>query len=257
MINLRHYMAACISFSILLMGLTSVFAASNEIINKDKKPLPQYLAARMASLGLEAKSPIYIRVFKQENLLEIWKESAEGYYRPIAFYDICKQSGQLGQKRREGDRQVPEGFYTLSKEQLHPKSNYHLAFNIGYPNLRDRNNNYTGSLIMVHGNCLSVGCLAMGDDKIEEIYAFVREAFDGGAKTIPIHIFPFKMKDDKMAEFANHTEMPFWQQLKPAYDLFQSNYLPARIVTCGKDYIVTSANNSNKAKAICANVDKI
>lgn len=259
-IHLRHKLASIIAVAILLIAFNIVFAyqaVNASPIAKESKPLPDYLSARMASLDLKIDSPIYIRVFKQENTLEVWKQSAEGTYKPLAFYTICKQSGKLGQKRQEGDYQVPEGFYSLTKEQLHPKSNYHLAFNVGYPNLRDRNNNYTGSLIMVHGKCLSVGCLAMGDDRIEEIYTLLREAFKGGAKSIPMHIFPFKMSDDNLAQFDDHPEMAFWQQLKPAYDLFQNEYIPARTVTCGKNYVVTSAENKNAARTVCAQVKNL
>ena len=117
--------------------------------------------------------------------MEIWKQNRDGEYALLKTYPICRWSGDLGPKKKQGDRQAPEGFYTITPGQMNPNSNYYLAFNTGYPNAYDRAWGYTGSELMVHGDCSSRGCYAMTDEQIQEIYALARESFFGGQKSFP------------------------------------------------------------------------
>src|SRR6201999_2392924 len=127
--------------------------------------LPPGLLATMAKKGMKREDPILIRTYKQESELEVWKRNESGRFTLLKTYPICRWSGQLGPKRKEGDWQAPEGFYAVAPGQMKPNSNYHLAFNIGYPNQYDRALGRTGSFLMVHGDCLSVGCYAMSDQQ--------------------------------------------------------------------------------------------
>ena len=188
----------------------------------------------------------FVRIFKQEGQLELWLRKGQklALYKT---YPICKWSGHLGPKLREADYQSPEGFYSVSAKQLRPNSNYHRAFNVGFPNALDKQNGYTGGLIMVHGNCLSVGCYAMTDKGIEEIYDFVAAALAKGQREVPVHIFPFRMTETALARetgsgllaFAStaHAQWaPFWRNLKEGYDLFEKTGEPPTAYACNGKY---------------------
>ncbi|TNF43214.1 MAG: hypothetical protein EP216_04205, partial [Epsilonproteobacteria bacterium] len=134
-----------------------------------KNLIDSKLEERLALLSAKAGDPVFIRIFKEESLLEIWIRSGTEYQH-LKDYFICAYSGYLGPKLQEGDRQAPEGFYKVKKHHLNPNSKYHLSFNLGFPNEYDLAHERTGSYLMVHGNCVSDGCYAMTDEKIEEIY---------------------------------------------------------------------------------------
>jgi murein L,D-transpeptidase YafK len=153
-------------------------------------------------------------------------------------YPICAWSGQLGPKLKEGDAQAPEGFYTIGKGQLNPNSHYHRAFNLGYPNMLDRAYNRTGSNLMVHGGCGSIGCYAMTDAAIGELWLLVTAALDAGQERAGVHVFPFRMTEERLAAFAWHPWAEFWRDLKPAYDLFEETHIPPQIGICNKRYTV-------------------
>ncbi len=176
---------------------------------KANKELPARVLASMKAKDMPKASPVMARIFKEEGKLEVWKQKANGRYDLIASYDICKWSGQLGPKLIEGDRQAPEGFYTVGPGQLNPNSSYHLAFNMGYPNAFDRAHGRTGSHLMVHGGCSSSGCYSMTDEQVEEIYAFARDAFRGGQREFQIQAFPFRMTPENMARYRNDPNYPF------------------------------------------------
>ena len=144
-------------------------------------------------MGTSASSPIIFRAYKKEAEFEIWKQKSDGQYALLKTYPMCRWSGQLGPKKREGDRQVPEGFYTITPGQMNPNSNYYLSFNVGYPNAYDRAWDRAGGNIMVHGICSSAGCFSMTDPQIAEIYALAREAFNGGQREIQFQSYPFRM----------------------------------------------------------------
>ncbi len=167
---------------------------------------------------------LFIRILKAEDKLELWSSAGNRPYDLYKTWTICAWSGGLGPKRKEGDGKSPEGFYATNKGLLNPRSRYHLAFNIGYPNAFDRANGYTGSFIMVHGNCVSAGCYAMTDSDIEEIYALVAQALNSGQKSVPVHIFPFAMTAENMRRATKWPDYAFWQSLKPGYDYFEKNH---------------------------------
>ncbi len=182
-----------------------------------------------------AGKPLFIRIFKEEHELEMWVEE-NNRYQLLKSYKICTWSGSLGPKLKEGDGQSPEGFYSFGQKHLKPDSKYHRAFNIGYPNEFDIANGRTGSFIMVHGDCVSIGCYAMTDPIIEEIYYLVEQALLKGQDKISIHIFPFRMSDEKLKKFKDNKNYPFWQNLKEGYDLFELNKVPPKVLVEDKKY---------------------
>ena len=186
---------------------------------------------------IDARPGVYVRIFKQEGVLELWK-SAGGLYALAKTYPICKWSGKLGPKLKEGDYQSPEGFYSVNAKQLNPNSTYHRAFNVGYPNAYDAQNKRTGSALMVHGNCVSVGCYAMTDVAISEIYATVEAALGRGQSEIPVHIFPFRMTDRNLAANADSPWQSFWLDLQAGYAQFEETKVPPKAWACNGRYIV-------------------
>jgi murein L,D-transpeptidase YafK len=201
------------------------------------RQLPPKIQQAMKAKGMNKTAPVMARVFKEEGKLEIWKQKTNGRYDLIASYDICKWSGKLGPKFTEGDRQAPEGFYTVRPSQMKPNSQYHLAFNIGYPNTYDRANGRTGSNLMVHGACSSAGCYSMTDQQIEEIYAFGRDAFQGGQTEFQVQAFPFRMTAANMARYRNDPNYEFWKMLKVGYDHFELTKVPPKVDVCDRRYV--------------------
>lgn len=200
----------------------------------------QNLSGRLNSHGVKLGAPVFIRIFKREFELEVWLKR-DGRFHRLAVYPICMWSGQLGPKRKEGDRQSPEGFYTVDAKALNPNSKYHLSFNLGYPNAFDRAHERTGSYLMVHGVCGSVGCYAMTDAVIDEIWTLVTAALKSGQKQFQVQVFPFRMTDANMARHAEYDSAPFWSQLKQGHDLFEAELLPPKVSVCRGRYVFQSA----------------
>lgn len=196
------------------------------------------LRGRLAAIGADWGAPLYLRIFKASDELEVWVETATGH-RLLHTWPICTWSGTLGPKLRQGDGQAPEGFYAVGPQQLNPASSYHLSFNLGYPNAFDRAHGRTGDYLMVHGNCVSIGCYAMGDAAIEEIYTLMVAALANGQSQVPVHIFPFRMADGWEREHAESEWLPFWQQLAPAYAAFASGLRPPSIRVVDQRYVVS------------------
>lgn len=190
----------------------------------------------IVAAGFVMGSPAHVRIFKAEKRLELWMQRADGRYALFRGYDICKYSGGLGPKLREGDRQAPEGFYRVGKLQLNPNSRHHLAFNLGFPNAYDRQLGRTGSVLMVHGGCSSVGCYAITDEKVDEVYAIVEAALEAGQDAVDVHAFPFRMTNEAMAREAQNLWMPYWQNLKKGFDLFEAEAVPPQVATCKGEY---------------------
>lgn len=191
------------------------------------------LQFKLAQEDLRFGAPVYLRLFKESKELELWMEREKGArWTLFHTWPIANHSGTLGPKLREGDLQAPEGFYDVTLAQLNPLSRFHLSFNIGYPNACDRHHGRTGSLIMVHGGHDSVGCFAMTDPVIEVIYLLVEAALHGGQCSVPVHVFPFRMTAERMDRTSGDAWEAFWRdELKPAYDAFETNRKPPRIVT--------------------------
>lgn len=207
----------------------------------ENKFITKTLEEGLAEIGANIGNPVFIRIFKKESLLEVWMYTGT-VYEHLKDYAICAYSGYLGPKLKEGDRQAPEGFYKVKTHQLNPNSSYHLSFNLGYPNKYDRAHDRTGSFLMVHGNCVSDGCYAMTDEKIEEIYALVEGALQKGQKAIHVHAYPFRMKEENMALFESNEWYDFWVNLKEGYDYFETEKLPPLIKVKNKHYAIHEAN---------------
>jgi murein L,D-transpeptidase YafK len=200
-------------------------------------PLSPEMVSLLEQKNMPKESPILVRIFKEEAELEVWKQDASGQYALLKTYPICRWSGALGPKIREGDRQAPEGFYTITPAQMNPNSNYYLSFNIGFPNAYDRANGRTGAFLMVHGDCSSAGCYAMTDEQMGEIYALGREAFLGGQKEFQIQAYPFHMTALNMARHRNNPAMPFWRMIKQGNDIFETTHQEPKVDVCGKHYV--------------------
>jgi murein L,D-transpeptidase YafK len=199
----------------------------------DLKNLPGRLAEHNMSLG----APVFLRIFKREFELEVWLKR-NGRFERFATYPVCMWSGALGPKLRQGDRQAPEGFYTVDKAQLNPASKYHRSFNLGFPNAYDRALGRTGSLLMVHGDCRSIGCYAMTDPVIDEIWTLVTSALDAGQKRFQVQVFPYRMTDANMARHTHEPDALFWRQLKAGYDAFEDGHVPPDVSVCRNEYAV-------------------
>ena len=204
-------------------------------------PIPSNVLALMKEKNTDAHKPILIRTFKKEAELEIWKQQADGQYTLLKTYPMCRWSGQLGPKVKEGDRQVPEGFYTSTPGQMNPNSAYYLSFNVGYPNAYDRAHGYSGGSIMVHGACSSAGCFSMTDDQIAEIYAVAREAFGGGQRAIQMQSLPFRMTAENLAKHRFDPNMKFWKDLKEGSDQFEVSKQETKVAICDRRYVFGQA----------------
>jgi murein L,D-transpeptidase YafK len=202
------------------------------------------LDARLAAQGFAPGAPIFVRIFKREFELEVWLKR-DGKFQLFETYPICMWSGDLGPKHKEGDRQSPEGFYTVDSSALNPASNYHRSFNLGYPNAYDRARQRTGSSLMVHGNCRSAGCYAMTDALIEEIYGLARDALRGGQESFEVHAFPFRMTDANMARYRDNPNYRFWRTLKQGYDFFETYRLTPTVAVCERRYVVNVSLPAN------------
>ncbi|MDE1156868.1 MAG: murein L,D-transpeptidase [Neorhizobium sp.] len=205
--------------------------------NKVQQPLPDTVLADMQKKDMPRNSPIMIRILKEEGKLEIWKAKADNRFDIIKSYDICAWSGKLGPKVKEGDRQAPEGFYSLTPANLNPNSKYYLAINTGFPNRYDAVNGRSGTNLMIHGACSSSGCYSMTDEQVLEIYAFARDAFKGGQTAIQLQALPFRMTADNMARHRGSENDSFWKMIKTGYDNFEVTKRPPVVDVCDKKYV--------------------
>lgn len=203
-------------------------------------PLPdepdlERLPERLAKAGVKEGAPILVRIFKSEFELELWMQR-DGAFQRFATYPICRWSGRIGPKYREGDVQAPEGFYTVDQTGLNPNSRWYRSFNLGYPNAFDRAHGRTGSFIMVHGGCASIGCFAMTNAQMQEIWQLVTSALQGGQKRFQVQVYPFRMSEEALARYAGSPHIAFWKNLKEGNDLFEFNRQPPKVSVCGGAY---------------------
>lgn len=239
--------------SVLLMLITP-FLIQHDFI-KDQKRYPRVRAA-IAEKGsiiqqqLESNElaiddfHILLVAYKAEGQLVVYaRKSDENTYQILEEYEICSRSGVLGPKRRQGDYQVPEGFYYI--DRFNPASDFHLSVGLNYPNLADRRKStfdLLGGDIFIHGSCVTIGCLPMTDDKIKEIYLYAIHARNNGQTRIPVYAFPFKMTDKNMSNYAKKYAnkdalLEFWSNLKLGYDQFIQNKREVRFsVATNGDY---------------------
>jgi murein L,D-transpeptidase YafK len=206
------------------------------------------LQGRLQSHALTLGAPVFIRIFKREFELELWMKRDDRYHR-FAVYPICRWSGDLGPKLIEGDGQSPEGFYTVDRRALNPNSRWHRSFNLGFPNVFDRAHGRTGSFLMVHGGCSSVGCYAMTDRVVDEIWRLVVAAFDNGQRAIHVHAFPFRPTPDNLDRRKDNPWLPFWQDLKSGYEAFEATQVPPLVTVCAGRYRIESRQPAGSAEA--------
>lgn len=207
-----------------------IIASSEPRFDRDR------LRDDLVAAGFVLGDRAHIRIFKQEKRLELWLQRRDGRFALFRGYDICRFSGGLGPKLREGDRQSPEGFYRVSKSQLNPNSRHHLSFNLGFPNAYDRQLGRTGSALMVHGGCTSIGCYAITDEKVDEVYAVVEAALEAGQDAVDVHAFPFRMTEAALARESDNLWLPYWRNLKQGFDLFEATATPPAVSACRGEY---------------------
>lgn len=230
MITRRRFVTSATSLG-LVAGLGGCDTTPKHLL-----PVSDEANERLAENGVMAGSPLYIRVFKKEEEMEVWLHSPYGYV-PFKTYKICSWSGKLGPKLKTGDKQAPEGFYMVSASQLNPKSSYYLAFNLGYPNAYDRAHRRSGAHLMVHGGCRSAGCYAITDEQVQEIFSLARDSFKYGESQFPVHAFPFRMTKENMAAHKAHKWYRFWLNLKQGYDFFEKYRRPPIVGVKNKRYV--------------------
>ena len=197
---------------------------------------------------------IYLRAFKHEKIVEVWiKNKSEIRYKLFKTYDICASSGDLGPKRKEGDNQVPEGFYRI--DLFNPRSKYYLSMKISYPNSSDillKEGVSAGSAIMIHGQCETIGCLPMTDDKIKELYVLCLEARNRN-NPIYIDIFPAKFNPENMEMLESNypkSKIKFWKSLKAGYDYFETNHWLPKINIDSKGNYILSKDDIDNPKTL-------
>jgi murein L,D-transpeptidase YafK len=210
----------------------------------DLARLDERLSAKDLALG----APIFMRIFKKESELELWMKKGPRYVL-FATYPICRWSGDLGPKLAQGDRQSPEGFYTVARRQLNPNSRWHLSFNLGYPNAFDRSQKRTGDYLMVHGGCGSIGCYAVTNPVIDEIWQIITKAFASGQPRFHVHVMPFRWSDWNTRLHEADRWRDFWSDLRRGHDLFETTGLPPSVSVCRGRYAVAPASSGAKEHA--------
>ena len=217
---------------------------------KAARPLPEKLVAEINSKNMDKESPILVRLFKEESELEVWKQDRTGHFALLKTYPICRWSGELGPKIKEGDRQAPEGFYNITPGLMNPNSAYYLSFDLGYPNAYDRSWGRTGAQLMVHGDCSSRGCYSMTDEQISEIYALGRDAFFGGQKSFQVQAYPFRMTGQNLAKHRNSPHLAFWKMLKKGNDHFEVTRAEPRVNVCEKRYVFDAQSPGDPSRPL-------
>jgi murein L,D-transpeptidase YafK len=242
--------SAAVAAAIALAGCNPSDIPTN---GRAQAPLSEKTLADLTAKNMDKDSPILVRLFKEESEFEVWKKTRDGEFALLKTYPICRWSGDLGPKKKEGDRQAPEGFYNITPGQMNPASSYYLAFNTGFPNAYDRSMGYTGSELMVHGDCSSRGCYAMTDEQIQEIYALGRESFFGGQRSFQLQAFPFRMTALNMAKHRNNSNFAFWKMIKEGYDHFEATRQEPKVAVCERRYVFDPAAPANASKPLSFN----
>jgi murein L,D-transpeptidase YafK len=224
-----------------------------QLPTKAMKELSPQMLALLDKKGMPKESPILVRIFKEESELEVWKQDTTSHFQILKVYPICRWSGDLGPKVHEGDRQAPEGFYTITPDLLNPNSNYYLAINTGFPNTFDKANDRHGGFLMIHGDCSSRGCYAMTDEQIGEIYSLARESFLGGQQSFQIQAYPFRMTAANLARHRTNPNLAFWKMIKVGNDHFETTHLEPRVEVCDRHYVFDAAQPPKASKPITFN----
>jgi murein L,D-transpeptidase YafK len=225
----------------LVLPLASVAASvvprtprSDAVVQRVRPVLERDLAV----LDLRLGARVFLRILKAEARLEAFLLGADGTYVLFRSYPICAFSGESGPKLRTGDRQAPEGFYFVPPSQMNPASAFHLSFDLGYPNAFDRAHHRTGSFLMVHGDCVSIGCYAMTDAVIEELWVLMQAAFEAGQPFVRVHAFPFAMTGSALDAAEDSPHRDFWDQLARGWEAFERTAVPPDVTVADGRYVV-------------------
>lgn len=218
--------------AMLAVGCAASSETPDQRVARARREWTQTTNARLKALKVEfPASRVFLRAYKQERELELWVGNADGPLKLYRTYAIAAASGELGPKRKEGDRQVPEGIYRV--DRLNPASQFYLSIDLNYPNAYDREVGAArpGGDIFIHGDAKSIGCLAMTDPKIREIYPLVADAWRAGKNPVSCHIFPFRMTAANLAAAAKSQPKwaAFWRQLQPVEAAFNRSFLVPRV----------------------------
>jgi murein L,D-transpeptidase YafK len=241
--------------------LTAVFAGAltpvwclgengNQLPAKATMELSRELLSLLQQKKMPKYSPILVRVFKEESELEIWKQDTTGHFQIVKTYPICRWSGDLGPKFHEGDRQAPEGFYTITPELMNPNSNYYLAINTGFPNSFDKANERDGTFLMIHGDCWSSGCYAMTDEQMGEIYSLARDSLLGGQPSFQVQAYPFRLTPANLARHRTNPNLDFWMMLKIGNDHFEATHLEPKVAVCDGRYVFDASAPPNSPQPL-------
>lgn len=192
---------------------------------------------KLKNLAEDLGNEIYFRIIKNERCLEVWtKPKGKKIFHWLDTYFFCSYIGELGPKQTEGDFQIPEGFYKV--DRFNPKSEFHMSMGINYPNKADKirsGSKDPGSNIFIHGSCVTVGCIPVGDELIQELYILAVEAIDAGYTEVPVHIFPFRMTEKNFEKIKGEYPKkyaayePLWRSMQPAFQAFENYYLVPEI----------------------------
>jgi murein L,D-transpeptidase YafK len=234
--------AACICF---LLPARCLGEDGNRLPEKATKELPPELLSLLNQKHMPKRSRILVRIFKEEAELEVWKQDTTGHFQLLKIYPICRWSGDLGPKTHEGDRQTPEGFYTITPELMNPNSNFYLAINTGFPNAFDKSNSRRGTFLMIHGDCSSSGCYAMTDEQIGEIYLLARDSLLGGRPSFQVQAYPFRMTPANLARHRTNPHIAFWKMLKIGNDHFEATHLEPKVDVCDRHYVFDAQQPPN------------
>jgi murein L,D-transpeptidase YafK len=242
-------------YILMVIFLASTLVAQIPSSNRSKAAIAKVtprIEKELEEKSLSYGAQVFARIFKESKELEVWLKKGQAFEH-FKTYSICTYGSEgLGPKVKQGDGKAPEGFYLITPQSMNPVSSFHLALNLGYPNAYDRAHKRTGSALMIHGNCVSIGCYAMTDQKIEEIFSLVDAAFRNGQASIQIHIFPFRMTDKNISRHAGSKWVSFWQNLKDGYDYFEEKHIPPDIKLENKRYINTSWKNEKTPRSAVA-----
>ena len=253
---LRARLCRALLASAVLAGSLALAGCNTDVYQiptRAMKELSPEMLALLGQKGMPKESPILVRIFKEESELEVWKQDTTGRFELLKVYPICRWSGELGPKVREGDRQAPEGFYTITPALMNPNSSYYLAINTGFPNTYDKANGRSGAFLMIHGDCSSRGCYAMTDEQIGEIYSLGREAFLGGQQSFQIQAYPFRMTAANLARHRTNPNMPFWRMIKEGNDHFELTHMEPKVDVCDRHYVFDAQAPGNTNKPLVFN----
>jgi murein L,D-transpeptidase YafK len=246
----RALVLSAAAFAGALTPVTCLGEDGNPLPAKATKALSPELLSLFQQKQMTKNSPILLRIFKEESELEVWKQDTTGHFQILKIYPICRWSGDLGPKLHEGDRQAPEGFYTITPELMNPNSNYYLAINTGFPNSFDKANNRDGNFLMIHGDCSSSGCYAMTDEQMDEIYSLARESLLGNQPSFQIQAYPFRLTPANLARHRNNPHMAFWMMLKTGNDHFEATRLEPKVEVCDRRYVFDADQPPNSSQPV-------